>query len=302
MNACMQSGGCAKDVTDIVKGLVVNEELHVNPHRQPQYMNRTFWPETAGGPAIPRKLAVRYSYGIDGPISTVETKAVPHETEALHVTRDGMSGNGTLPHLVNAIAQDDFQGKISAEDLQGCWGCVCFPAFGAIERKLAYGPDVLVHSGLCLPLLLGYSDPWDRRSGTNIFYKRAKPEETLDYSMSNTPGGCFSFGPGCTCRFCKCCGDDVRRGEKLIPAKEMEGCWGCLCWPGFGAIEKRKADGDDTLWHSGICCPLFLPYNDAWDRTPGTNVFKKRNAEDRIEYKTPGGFICFGIACTMKLC
>ena len=38
-------------------------------------MNRTFWPETAGGPPIARKLGVRYAYG-DGPEQTIETPAV----------------------------------------------------------------------------------------------------------------------------------------------------------------------------------------------------------------------------------
>jgi len=215
-------------------------------------------------------------------------------------------GGGASPHLVNSIhsiGEHNFSGKIYAEQLQGCWCCACWPFFGAIERKLADGPDVLVHSGICLPLCLPYNDPWDRRHGTNIFYKRKKPEEMLDYSMSNTPGGCFSFGPGCTGRLCKCCGDDVRRhGARLIPAREMEGCWGCVCWPAFGAIEKKRADGNDTLWHTGICCPLMCPYKDPWDRLPGTNVFKKRNGEERLEYKTPDGCICAGIACTMKFC
>ena len=52
-------GGAAKDVTDIVQGDIANGELHINPERRGQYMNQHFWPETAGGPAIPRKLAVR---------------------------------------------------------------------------------------------------------------------------------------------------------------------------------------------------------------------------------------------------
>ena len=74
-------GGGAKDVTDVVRHMITNDELHINPNSEGQYMNRTFWPETSRGPAIPRKLAVRYSYG-DSPILIAET----HETVSLHVT------------------------------------------------------------------------------------------------------------------------------------------------------------------------------------------------------------------------
>ena len=42
-------GGGAKDVTAIVRGDVRGDELHVNPQRAGQYMNRHFWPETSGG-------------------------------------------------------------------------------------------------------------------------------------------------------------------------------------------------------------------------------------------------------------
>ena len=49
-----QHAGGAKDVADIVRGLIANNELHINPRKEAQYLNRTFWPETARGPAIPR--------------------------------------------------------------------------------------------------------------------------------------------------------------------------------------------------------------------------------------------------------
>jgi hypothetical protein len=86
-------GGGAKDVTDIVRRMIVNDELHINPNSAGQYMNRTFWVETAGGPAIPRKLGVKYSYGGAG-IKTAETPAVPNETVALHVPRASYGGTG----------------------------------------------------------------------------------------------------------------------------------------------------------------------------------------------------------------
>jgi hypothetical protein len=60
-----------------------NDELHINPGCAPQYMSQLLWPETARGPAIPRKLAVRYSYGVDGPVHTVETPGKSSEKSSL---------------------------------------------------------------------------------------------------------------------------------------------------------------------------------------------------------------------------
>ena len=132
-------GGGAKDVTSVVRGLVSHDELHINPHAQGQYMNRTFWPETAGGPPIPRKLAVRYAYG-DGPEQTVETPALPHETVALHVTRDGP------------------RGLIQTKDIEGCWVCCCFPLLPlcALYKMTATGPDSYKKAGVCFPLLIPF--------------------------------------------------------------------------------------------------------------------------------------------------
>lgn len=116
------------------------------------------------------------------------------------------------------------------------------------------------------------------------------------------------LGAACTLRFCKCYGDDMHSHgpggrPPLIPAKDIEGCWGCVCWPIFGAIEKKSAEGNNVLWHTGICCPLMLPYSDAWDRQPGTNVFVKRNDKGQtLEYKSPWRCMCLGLACTMKIC
>ena len=55
-----------KDVTDIVRAMVTYnhtlecDELHMNPDEAGQWMNQNLWPETAGGPAIPRRFALRY--------------------------------------------------------------------------------------------------------------------------------------------------------------------------------------------------------------------------------------------------
>ena len=144
-------GGGAKDVTSVVRGLVSHDELHINPHAQGQYMNRTFWPETAGGPPIPRKLAVRYAYG-DGPEQTVETPALPNETVALHVTRDGPGG---------APPQGaDVSGLIQTKDIEGCWVCCCFPLLPlcALYRKTATGPDSYKLAGVCFPLLIPFEE------------------------------------------------------------------------------------------------------------------------------------------------
>jgi hypothetical protein len=84
-SACSYDNGC-RDVTHIVRGDVQNDELHINPAHRGQYMNEHFWPETAGGPPIPRRLAVKYSYD-SGPELMAQTEAVPNETVALHLTR-----------------------------------------------------------------------------------------------------------------------------------------------------------------------------------------------------------------------
>ena len=151
-------GGGAKDVTDIVRRHVINNELHIN--REAQYMNRTFWPETAPGPPIPRRLAVKYSIGAVGgepsDIMTVETPAVPHETVALHLPLPPAPPPGYIP----------------AQDVQGCWGCVCFPFFfSALERRRAAGPDVLFHEGVCFPLLMCFKDRYHRVGSSNTFEK-----------------------------------------------------------------------------------------------------------------------------------
>jgi len=87
---CSHAHGC-KDVTDIVKRDVdlSTNELHLNPQAREQFFNQHFWPETAGGPPIPRKVAIRYSYGEDGPIQELLTPAVPHETVCVHITCNG---------------------------------------------------------------------------------------------------------------------------------------------------------------------------------------------------------------------
>ena len=56
------------DVTDKVRKMVTlndsreHEELHMNPARAGQWMNQNLWPETAGGPAIARRFALRFRW------------------------------------------------------------------------------------------------------------------------------------------------------------------------------------------------------------------------------------------------
>ena len=87
-----------------------------------------------------------------------------------------------------------------------------------------------------------------------------------------------------------------------ISAEDIQGCWVCVCFPGFSAMEKRIAQGPDTLIHHGVCCPLFSAYQEPYDRDPDTNTFRKRRDKgDTVTYKSPG-FVCFGVGCACRLC
>lgn len=61
-------------------------ELHLNPGSAAQWMNQNLWPETASGPPIPRRFAVRYRYGDSGNVMELVTRAVPNETYAVTIT------------------------------------------------------------------------------------------------------------------------------------------------------------------------------------------------------------------------
>jgi len=84
---CSHGAGC-KDVTAIVRNDVHDNELNLNLDRRGQFFNQHFWPETASGPAIPRKVAIRSSFGrFDGDIFESTTRAIPHETVSVHISR-----------------------------------------------------------------------------------------------------------------------------------------------------------------------------------------------------------------------
>lgn len=80
---CSHANGM-KDVTEICTRNIVNNELHLNPDRKGQVFNQLFWPETASGPAIARKVGIRYTYGSQQ--FQLTTAAVGNETVCVHIT------------------------------------------------------------------------------------------------------------------------------------------------------------------------------------------------------------------------
>lgn len=84
----------------------------------------------------------------------------------------------------------------------------------------------------------------------------------------------------------------------LKDASEIAGCWGCFCIPGGFAIEAKQADGPDVLVHKGVgwlpICPFGLPFEDRWVRIPGSNVFRKEGADDKLDYGPSSCCVCLG--------
>lgn len=219
----------------------------------------------------------------------------------------GYSGGGPsfavqAPGTANSMNANSMHpsGNISAVDLQGCWGCVCLPGFAAFERKRAEDADTIVHEGICLPLGVCYSEPWQREKG-NTFRKVGK-DDRLTYT---NPHG-FCFGPGCTWRISP--KPRISNGEKPPPrisASEIAGCWTCCVHvPGLpccAAIETKTAKGEDTLLHTGVCWPLCICYSQPWDRVGDSNTFQKRGKDDTLTYHSPDSV--FGPSfCSCKLC
>ena len=175
--------------------MIANDELHINPSQASQYMNRQFWKETAGGPAIPRKLAVRFSYD-GGAVVTIETPAVPNETVALHVTRATQGGVG------NGMPPGSNDGLISTAEIGGCWICCCFPFFfWALFSKTPTSADTIKHAGCLLyPCLLPFEEHRKRIPGTNGFVKAdgSDPGNIDQYSS----GDCVCNGLSCSMKLC----------------------------------------------------------------------------------------------------
>jgi hypothetical protein len=205
---------------------------------------------------------------------------------------------------------------LSAQHLSGCWSCACWPGFGGCEYKSAEGDNTLRHTGVCLPFCLPYSDVWDREGQSNTFRKRGA-NDRLTYNPNSPNFVCF--GPGASWRWCggtkipnNVYNDNgaskyqtTSRNPDLPPnfvaAQDINGCWGCFCLPGFAACEHKHAEGDNVVWHSGVCLPFCLPYNEAWDREGKSNTFRKRGKDDRVTYNSQcPGFVCFGIGANWR--
>jgi len=181
--------GGAKDVTDIVRGLVRNNELHVNTAKERQYMSQQFWPETASGPPIPRKLAVSYSYGVNGRVQTVETP----EAVALRITQ----GKGS----------SSSEGQISAEEFQGCWFWIVFGVgWCGFETRRAEGRDTLVHEGFQIPFCCcPYSVPYDRMEEGRNKFKQRNGDDKFEYGdIRWFTSGRYDGAGWCTVRCSKC--------------------------------------------------------------------------------------------------
>ena len=206
--------GGAKDVTGIVKGMVANDELHINPDRKRQYMNRTFWKETAHGPPIPRKLAVRFSYG-DGPHCTIETPAVANETVRLDVTRSTKAGvhkqdlkqvHAKQPHGAQPPQSQQMDRghapQIKAQDLKGlwCYCCCCPPYLFGLKCVTPKGEDDLQANYTIwhLPVCCCCVEQRKRQPGTNSFYKIGDVKNVTTYSSSSKGcNGCFCYSKIC---------------------------------------------------------------------------------------------------------
>ena len=314
-----KSGSGAKDVTDIVRRLVHDDELDINPTCEPQYMNRTFWPETASGPPIPRKLGVRYSYG-DGPAKEETTHAVPHETVRLRVTRAKYVGAAVAPTVPAATGKrfppinPSLNGELNdcarntndtarlrdlvarGADLTSTNG---FPWHHTPMHQSAYHnrPDMVktlvelcAERGVLERVLAMGSNPCGRGwSGT-----------PLDLARGGGHRRCVEILAGAHS------GPTTQTMSRDLPlgihsAYDLQGCWGCVCWPVFGACETKRAEGPDVLRHTGVCLPFCLPYSDVWEREGQSNTFRKRGADDRLAY--PGdnpGCICFGLGVSWR--
>ena len=94
------------------------------------------------------------------------------------------------------------------------------------------------------------------------------------------------------------------RPADWISAEEIQGCWYCCLvrLPTISAVERRRAEGPDVLWHEGCCFPLCCPYREAWDREFDSNTFVKRGKGDRLHYPSAGGPFMAGPAMTCRLC
>ena len=89
-NVCLSG---FKDVTDVVRGAVENDELHLNPSCSRGFFNKYFDFDLEC--AIMRRVGIRYRYG-SGAVQDFTTMAVPFEAYCVHITRKGHSDRKPL--------------------------------------------------------------------------------------------------------------------------------------------------------------------------------------------------------------
>lgn len=316
-----KSGSGAKDVTDIVRRLVHDDELNINPRCEPQYMNRTFWPETASGPAIARKLGVRYSYG-DGPTKEETTHAVPNETVCLRVTRAKYAGAAVAPTAPAATGKrfPPINPSLNGE-LNNCARNT--NDTGRLRDLVARGADLTSTNGAPWHHTPMHQSAYHNRPDmVKTLMELCAERGVLERVLATGSNPCGRGGSGTPMDLARGGGHhrcvEILAGAHSGPttqtmsrdlppgihsAYDLQGCWGCVCWPFFGACETKRAEGPDTLRHTGVCLPFCLPYSDVWERESQSNTFRKRGADDRLTY--PGdnpGCICFGPGVSWRWC
>jgi len=237
-----------------------------------------------------------------GPVTAQPVQAQPVNAEvkaqpvnvSIPVNNPGGGGGG-----------GEFPGKRSAEDLAGCWGCVCLPGGCAIEAKQSLGHDTLYHKGVAMlffALPIAYEDRWDRQGRSNVF-KKEGADDTLNYG----PTDCICFGPGCTQKLAgPSCGAlfGMPRDWREFQKNEIAGQWTCVCVPGGCGHYSQQDIGGNAFNKAGVVCLFFgIPVKfgpEPWDKIDGRNITHKRGDEgSRNVYFTPN-WICHGCGCECK--
>ena len=320
-------------------------------------MNRTFWPETASGPPIPRRLGVRYSYG-DGPVKETTTAAVPNETTRLTVTRFEYAraaavagGSAAQPQTKKSgrrltmrkppqggeekkeaakntpIIDASLNGPLNdcarntddasrlrdlvrrGADLTSTNGApwhhtpmhqAAYHNRPEMVRALA---ELCEERGVLSRILAQGSNPCGRGgSGTPMDLARGGGHDRV-VDILREFGDASTYTPIIDGAGSSPAGQAMSRDSEpgVLSAHEIAGCWGCACLPAFAACEEKKAEGPDTLRHTGVCLPFCLPYSEVWDRVGRTNTFKKRGKEDTLHYNS-ALVMCFGPGITWRWC
>ena len=103
----------------------------------------------------------------------------------------------------------------------------------------------------------------------------------------------------------------VRKGSStqrlhVCAVHVMVGCWGCYCFPIFGALYQKNMTGPDELQHNGVCFvgPVPLcPFKETWKRHGNTNKFSKGDGNFEIYTdRQKGTATCQGLSCARQLC